>query len=113
MDDQNRYAAARAVFCTDPQSSCFTAAALVGSLFRKWRPPAELRRTRLFKGDRNPSEQRLAHTLDWLRDEELHRVYAMGAAAWTQQESARWPEERTSPMELFEWCGDHARDPYE
>ena len=67
-------------------------------LLRKWRSPTEVRRTRLLKGSRNLRRTTaLAHALDWLEDEELHHLHAVGVAAWAQQEYGRWPEERSAP----------------
>ena len=44
------------------------------------------------KKNNEPASSKVAGTLD----EELHHLYAVGIAAWKQQEYAWWPEEGTS-----------------
>ena len=75
----------------------------VPGLLRKWQAPTKQER------DMNPVRSTaLAHTLPWLDDEQLYRLCAVGIAAWKEQEYARWPQEGTSPLELFGWWDSQA-----
>ena len=61
-------------------------------LLPKWQAPTNQRR------DPNPKRiTALAHTLPLLDDEQLYHLYAVGLAAWKEQEFVRWPEEEPAP----------------
>ena len=69
---------------------------------QKWR--SQMKTTTLFKDCRNTRRTAtLAHTLDLLRDEELHLFFAVGMAAWMQQE----------PMDVFDCRDNMAPEPVE
>ena len=62
------------------------------------------------KRRRDPNPKRttaLVHTLPWLEDEQLHHLYAVGIAAWQEQEYAGWLAGASS-VELHEWWDNQA-----